>query len=179
MCSGTTAYEGSGEPGYSHDGPIRRRTRGYILTTDQSDAGSVGIYSHDGPIRCRSRGYILTTDQSYAGRVGIISRRTNRMQEAWVYSHDGPIICRTRGYILTTGQSDAGSVGMFSRRTNQMQDAWVYYSHDGDTWSSQLSSVHLSALPCGCRTVAHVWPLFRTSNSRTPMLKLSFSHLEQ
>eukprot|EP00959_Pyramimonas_sp_CCMP1952_P338046 7079289-Pyramimonas_sp.AAC.1 len=34
---------------YSHDGPIRRsgpigrRKRGYILTTDQSDAGSVGI----------------------------------------------------------------------------------------------------------------------------------------
>eukprot|EP00959_Pyramimonas_sp_CCMP1952_P035281 739125-Pyramimonas_sp.AAC.1 len=25
---------------YSHDGPIRRRKRGYILTTDQSDAGS-------------------------------------------------------------------------------------------------------------------------------------------
>eukprot|EP00959_Pyramimonas_sp_CCMP1952_P379256 7944391-Pyramimonas_sp.AAC.1 len=25
----------------SHDGPIRRRARGYVLTTDQSDAGSV------------------------------------------------------------------------------------------------------------------------------------------
>eukprot|EP00959_Pyramimonas_sp_CCMP1952_P044598 931785-Pyramimonas_sp.AAC.1 len=25
---------------YSHDGPIRRRKRGYILTTDQSDAVS-------------------------------------------------------------------------------------------------------------------------------------------
>eukprot|EP00959_Pyramimonas_sp_CCMP1952_P344948 7224398-Pyramimonas_sp.AAC.1 len=30
---------------YSHDGPIRRRKRGYILLTDQSDAGSVGIFS--------------------------------------------------------------------------------------------------------------------------------------
>eukprot|EP00976_Prorocentrum_cordatum_P097195 1190895-Prorocentrum_minimum.AAC.4 len=30
---------------YSHDGPIRRRKRGYILTMDQSDAGSVGIFS--------------------------------------------------------------------------------------------------------------------------------------
>eukprot|EP00959_Pyramimonas_sp_CCMP1952_P418854 8774216-Pyramimonas_sp.AAC.1 len=31
---------------YSHDGPIGRRTRGSILTTDQSDAGSAGIFSH-------------------------------------------------------------------------------------------------------------------------------------
>eukprot|EP00976_Prorocentrum_cordatum_P052441 1057995-Prorocentrum_minimum.AAC.3 len=31
--------------GYSHDGPIRRRKRGDILMTDQSDAGSVGIFS--------------------------------------------------------------------------------------------------------------------------------------
>eukprot|EP00959_Pyramimonas_sp_CCMP1952_P264955 5540440-Pyramimonas_sp.AAC.1 len=29
---------------YSHDGPIRRRKRGYIPTMDQSDAGSVSIY---------------------------------------------------------------------------------------------------------------------------------------
>eukprot|EP00959_Pyramimonas_sp_CCMP1952_P000671 13083-Pyramimonas_sp.AAC.1 len=28
---------------YSHDGPIRRRKRRYILMTDQSDAGSAGI----------------------------------------------------------------------------------------------------------------------------------------
>eukprot|EP00959_Pyramimonas_sp_CCMP1952_P135218 2829502-Pyramimonas_sp.AAC.2 len=30
---------------YSHGGPIRRRERGYILMTDQLDAGSVGIFS--------------------------------------------------------------------------------------------------------------------------------------
>ena len=30
---------------YSHDGPIRRRRRGYILMTDQSDAGDAGIFS--------------------------------------------------------------------------------------------------------------------------------------
>eukprot|EP00959_Pyramimonas_sp_CCMP1952_P231461 4837985-Pyramimonas_sp.AAC.1 len=29
----------------SHDGPIRRRKRGYILTTGQSDAGSADIFS--------------------------------------------------------------------------------------------------------------------------------------
>eukprot|EP00959_Pyramimonas_sp_CCMP1952_P177871 3717558-Pyramimonas_sp.AAC.1 len=29
----------------SHDGPIRRRKHGYILMTDQSDAGSMGIFS--------------------------------------------------------------------------------------------------------------------------------------
>eukprot|EP00976_Prorocentrum_cordatum_P048531 979737-Prorocentrum_minimum.AAC.1 len=34
--------------------------------------------------------YILTTDQSDAGSVGIFSRKTNQTQEAWVYSHDGP-----------------------------------------------------------------------------------------
>eukprot|EP00959_Pyramimonas_sp_CCMP1952_P176302 3683972-Pyramimonas_sp.AAC.1 len=28
---------------FSHGGPIRRRKRGYNLTTDQSDAGSTGI----------------------------------------------------------------------------------------------------------------------------------------
>eukprot|EP00976_Prorocentrum_cordatum_P084313 1185607-Prorocentrum_minimum.AAC.1 len=30
---------------YSHDGPIRRRKHGYILTMDQSDAKSAGIFS--------------------------------------------------------------------------------------------------------------------------------------
>ena len=35
------------------------------------------VYSHDGPIRCRKRGYILTTDQSDARSAGIFSRRTN------------------------------------------------------------------------------------------------------
>eukprot|EP00959_Pyramimonas_sp_CCMP1952_P350739 7348366-Pyramimonas_sp.AAC.1 len=29
---------------YSHDGPIIRRKRGYILTTDHSDAGNAGIF---------------------------------------------------------------------------------------------------------------------------------------
>eukprot|EP00959_Pyramimonas_sp_CCMP1952_P300640 6288582-Pyramimonas_sp.AAC.1 len=49
------------------------------------------VYSHDGPIRRRKHGYILTTDQSDAGSAGIFSRWTDRTQEAWVYSHDGPI----------------------------------------------------------------------------------------
>eukprot|EP00959_Pyramimonas_sp_CCMP1952_P314214 6577512-Pyramimonas_sp.AAC.2 len=30
---------------YSHDGPIIRRRRGYILTRDLSDAGSAGIFA--------------------------------------------------------------------------------------------------------------------------------------
>eukprot|EP00976_Prorocentrum_cordatum_P112406 1195525-Prorocentrum_minimum.AAC.9 len=49
------------------------------------------VYSHDGPIGRRKRGYILTTDQSDAGSTVIFSQRTNRTQEAQVYSHDGPI----------------------------------------------------------------------------------------
>eukprot|EP00959_Pyramimonas_sp_CCMP1952_P019128 404296-Pyramimonas_sp.AAC.1 len=32
---------------YSHDGPIRRWKRRYILTMDQSDAGNPGIYWGD------------------------------------------------------------------------------------------------------------------------------------
>eukprot|EP00959_Pyramimonas_sp_CCMP1952_P109179 2283336-Pyramimonas_sp.AAC.2 len=39
--------------------------------------------SHNGPIRRRKRGYILTMDQSNAGSAGIFSRRTNQTQEAW------------------------------------------------------------------------------------------------
>eukprot|EP00959_Pyramimonas_sp_CCMP1952_P089383 1869740-Pyramimonas_sp.AAC.1 len=58
--------------------------------------GDEGVYSHDGPIRRNTRGYILTTDQSDAGRAGIFSRHTNRTQAARVYSHDGPIERRTR-----------------------------------------------------------------------------------
>eukprot|EP00959_Pyramimonas_sp_CCMP1952_P126956 2655191-Pyramimonas_sp.AAC.1 len=34
-----------GNPTYSHDGPIRRGERGYVLMTDQSDTGSAGIFS--------------------------------------------------------------------------------------------------------------------------------------
>eukprot|EP00976_Prorocentrum_cordatum_P039076 794827-Prorocentrum_minimum.AAC.1 len=37
------------------------------------------------------RGYILTTDQSDAGCADIFSRRAYRTQDARVYSHDGPI----------------------------------------------------------------------------------------
>eukprot|EP00976_Prorocentrum_cordatum_P027788 564157-Prorocentrum_minimum.AAC.2 len=38
------------------------------------------VYSHHGPIGRRRRGYILTTVQSDAGTVGIFSPRTNRTQ---------------------------------------------------------------------------------------------------
>eukprot|EP00976_Prorocentrum_cordatum_P077522 1182722-Prorocentrum_minimum.AAC.1 len=105
---------------YSHGGPIRRGTCGYILTADQSDAGRAGIfsrrtnqtrdarvYSHGGPIRRETCGYILTADQSDAGRAGKFSRRTNQTRGARVYSHGGPIRRRARGYILMADQSDA------------------------------------------------------------------------
>eukprot|EP00959_Pyramimonas_sp_CCMP1952_P062331 1303165-Pyramimonas_sp.AAC.1 len=68
----------------------------------------VRVCSHDGPIRCRTCGYVLTTDQSDAGRAGMFSQRTSQMQDVWVCSHDRPIRCRTCGYVLTTDQSDAG-----------------------------------------------------------------------
>eukprot|EP00959_Pyramimonas_sp_CCMP1952_P178133 3723224-Pyramimonas_sp.AAC.1 len=41
-------------------------------------------------------GYILATDQSDAGHVGLFSRRTNQTQDARVYSHDGPLRRRKR-----------------------------------------------------------------------------------
>eukprot|EP00976_Prorocentrum_cordatum_P062233 1176641-Prorocentrum_minimum.AAC.1 len=47
------------------------------------------VYSHGGPIRRRKRGYILTGDQSDAGSAGIFSRGTNQTQEAQIYSQDG------------------------------------------------------------------------------------------
>eukprot|EP00976_Prorocentrum_cordatum_P024849 505618-Prorocentrum_minimum.AAC.1 len=37
---GSPAQSDPPPPVYSHDGPIRRRKRGCILTTDQSDAGA-------------------------------------------------------------------------------------------------------------------------------------------
>eukprot|EP00976_Prorocentrum_cordatum_P092388 1188912-Prorocentrum_minimum.AAC.3 len=43
----------------------------------------------------RRRGYILTTEQSDAGGAGIFPRRTNQKQAARVYSHDGPITMGT------------------------------------------------------------------------------------
>eukprot|EP00959_Pyramimonas_sp_CCMP1952_P252784 5280951-Pyramimonas_sp.AAC.1 len=48
------------------------------------------VHSHNGPIGRRKRGYILTTDQLDAGHEGIFSRRTNQTQDTRVYSHDGP-----------------------------------------------------------------------------------------
>eukprot|EP00959_Pyramimonas_sp_CCMP1952_P095937 2005904-Pyramimonas_sp.AAC.1 len=50
----------------SHDGSMRRRKRGHILTMDQSDTGSAGMFSRR-TNHLRKRGYVLTTDQSDAG----------------------------------------------------------------------------------------------------------------
>eukprot|EP00959_Pyramimonas_sp_CCMP1952_P133673 2795197-Pyramimonas_sp.AAC.2 len=57
--------------------------------------------THNGPIGRKTRGYILTPDQSDAIRVGIFSRRTNQTQDARVHSHVGPIRRKTRGYLST------------------------------------------------------------------------------
>eukprot|EP00959_Pyramimonas_sp_CCMP1952_P313802 6568756-Pyramimonas_sp.AAC.1 len=104
---------------YSHNGPIRRRKRGYIR------------YSHDGPIRRRKCGYILTTDQLGAGSMGIFSpgccsrgsrtrcRRGEARRRPAKQSRrppSKPIRFRKRGYILLMDQSDAGRAGIFSQR---------------------------------------------------------------
>eukprot|EP00959_Pyramimonas_sp_CCMP1952_P274631 5741000-Pyramimonas_sp.AAC.2 len=78
--------------------PNKAEVRAFTLNPNGQPAGPRG-----------KRGYILTTDQSDAESAGIFSRWTNQTQDARVCSHDGPIRRRTRGYILTTDQSDAGS----------------------------------------------------------------------
>eukprot|EP00959_Pyramimonas_sp_CCMP1952_P453024 9467562-Pyramimonas_sp.AAC.1 len=57
------------------------------------------VCSHDRPIGRRTRGYVLTTDPSDAGRAGILSRRTNRTQPArfacvWCAKASGCPSCR-------------------------------------------------------------------------------------
>eukprot|EP00959_Pyramimonas_sp_CCMP1952_P348087 7290906-Pyramimonas_sp.AAC.1 len=61
-------------------------------------SGQQAGWARHGSIKHRTkRGYILMTDQSDTGSVGIFSQRTNQTQdEAWVYSHDGPIRHRKR-----------------------------------------------------------------------------------
>eukprot|EP00959_Pyramimonas_sp_CCMP1952_P162867 3404867-Pyramimonas_sp.AAC.1 len=66
------------------------------------------------PIRRRKRRYVLTADQSDAGSAGMFSRRTNQTREAQVYSQGGPIRRKKRRYILTADQSDASSAGLYS-----------------------------------------------------------------
>eukprot|EP00959_Pyramimonas_sp_CCMP1952_P283299 5922137-Pyramimonas_sp.AAC.1 len=80
------------------------------------------VCSHDGPIRRSKRAFVLTMDQSDAVSVRIFSRWTNQTQEACVYYRDGPIRRSKRAYILTMDQSDAGSVRILSRWTNQTQE---------------------------------------------------------
>eukprot|EP00976_Prorocentrum_cordatum_P022440 459164-Prorocentrum_minimum.AAC.1 len=63
---------------------------GYVPRRTNQTQGA-RVCSHSGPIRRRKRGYILTTGQSDAGSAGVFSRRANRTQGARVYSRDGPI----------------------------------------------------------------------------------------
>eukprot|EP00976_Prorocentrum_cordatum_P071937 1180520-Prorocentrum_minimum.AAC.1 len=84
--------------------------RGYILTTRTNWTQESWAYSHDGPIGRRKRGYILTTDQSDAGSASIFSRQTNRTQEARVCSHDGPI--GRRAGATTHMPGEAGGLGL-------------------------------------------------------------------
>eukprot|EP00959_Pyramimonas_sp_CCMP1952_P108568 2269984-Pyramimonas_sp.AAC.1 len=68
----------SSSPSPAHDGPIKRRKRGYILTTDQSNTGSHRVqYMQTAPAR-----HLHMTDQSDAGSAGMFSQRTNQTQEA-------------------------------------------------------------------------------------------------
>eukprot|EP00959_Pyramimonas_sp_CCMP1952_P196580 4110201-Pyramimonas_sp.AAC.1 len=61
-------------------GPIKLRVA-HILTTRTNQTQEAWVYSHDGPIRRGKRGFILTTDQSDTGSAGIFSQRPNQTQE--------------------------------------------------------------------------------------------------
>eukprot|EP00959_Pyramimonas_sp_CCMP1952_P377958 7917269-Pyramimonas_sp.AAC.1 len=80
---------------------------------DRSDARSAGIFEVDGPIGRTKRRFILTTDQSDAGSVDIFSRRTNRTHEARVYSRDGPMSSHLRR-TEAEGGADVGASGTWS-----------------------------------------------------------------
>eukprot|EP00976_Prorocentrum_cordatum_P090858 1188282-Prorocentrum_minimum.AAC.1 len=99
------------EPGVAHRAHVALRALHAARQAASRVTQEARVYSHNGPIRRSKRGYILTTDQSDAGSAGIFSRRTNQTQEARVYYHEGPIGRRKRGYILTKDQSDAGRGG--------------------------------------------------------------------
>eukprot|EP00959_Pyramimonas_sp_CCMP1952_P167703 3505117-Pyramimonas_sp.AAC.1 len=53
---------GAHDHAYSHHPPVRHRKRGYILITDQSDTGSVGIFA------CRPFRHTLDANGSVAFR---------------------------------------------------------------------------------------------------------------
>eukprot|EP00976_Prorocentrum_cordatum_P077344 1182650-Prorocentrum_minimum.AAC.1 len=84
-----------------------RQTNRGIFSRRTRQAQEAQAYSHDGPVRCRKRGRILTTEHSDAGSAGVFSRRTHQTQDVRVYSHDRPIRRRKRGHILTTDPSDS------------------------------------------------------------------------
>eukprot|EP00959_Pyramimonas_sp_CCMP1952_P366226 7670168-Pyramimonas_sp.AAC.2 len=81
---------------------------------DQHQTQEAWVYSHDGPIRRRKRGYIPAMDQSDTVSVGIFPRWTIiRRRKQRVCSRDGPIRRGKRGYIPAMDQSDTGIVGIF------------------------------------------------------------------
>eukprot|EP00976_Prorocentrum_cordatum_P077874 1182861-Prorocentrum_minimum.AAC.3 len=99
---------------YSHDGPIRRRKRGYIRTTGQSDVVGSRLYSHDGPLRCGLRcSYDAGTNRTREAQVFVLLHFTGPPVPITADALNTPDAGK-RGYILMTGQSDAGNPGIFS-----------------------------------------------------------------
>eukprot|EP00976_Prorocentrum_cordatum_P116402 1196156-Prorocentrum_minimum.AAC.5 len=64
--------------------------RAGIFSRRTNQTQNARVYSHNGPIRRKTRGYILTTDQSDAICAGIFSRRTNQTQDARVVLNRQP-----------------------------------------------------------------------------------------
>eukprot|EP00959_Pyramimonas_sp_CCMP1952_P121556 2541705-Pyramimonas_sp.AAC.1 len=78
-------------PAWGYSQTPRRARAGYISSGHPTnEAQEARVYSHDGPIRRRKRGYILAMDRSDAGSAGIFSRWTNQTQVARVRSPSGP-----------------------------------------------------------------------------------------
>eukprot|EP00976_Prorocentrum_cordatum_P072044 1180561-Prorocentrum_minimum.AAC.2 len=75
-----TIYSSNGALRIWHDSraTLARLACDSCVTHVQQVSNVVPVYSHDRPIRRRKQRYILTTDQSDAGSKGIFSRRTNQ-----------------------------------------------------------------------------------------------------
>eukprot|EP00976_Prorocentrum_cordatum_P117921 1196385-Prorocentrum_minimum.AAC.4 len=113
---------------YSHGGPIGRRKRRYIFTTDQSVSSPTCTRARSFLPAQKTRRYILTADQSDAGSAGIFSRRTNQ--------------CRTLPYaFIRVFLSSAGSIQSETVRCS----AWS---------STPPKLVRVSHLPSSPRRIA-------------------------
>eukprot|EP00959_Pyramimonas_sp_CCMP1952_P284297 5942880-Pyramimonas_sp.AAC.2 len=77
---------------HSHSRPVIRRKRGYILTADQSDAGSVGSCPRHSPARRQTCAEAHPTRPALP-RQNQLELQPARERECWISAHRGTMIC--------------------------------------------------------------------------------------